>query len=324
MNTINSCRRMLITGALGHIGSGLIHSLRPGEFDEVILLDNLSTQRYGSLFNLPSGVPFRFIEADIRTADLSSLLRSVDAVVHLAALTDAANSLERRDEVMDINLHGTSRVAEACLNTRCRLFFPSTTSVYGVQKGLVDETCPHLAPQSPYAESKLAAERRLLDMRRAGLDVVICRLGTIFGPSIGMRFHTAVNKFIWQAVTGQPLTVWTTALNQKRPYLDLQDAIQAIRFVLANPVPKESLYNVVTVNSTVQAILDILRRYVSNIEVQLTDSPIMNQLSYEISAERFAAAGFVVHGDLERGIAGTVDYLRGIRWQPTGTPRFNV
>jgi len=304
--------KILITGALGHIGSGLIHSIRPGEFDEVILLDNLSTQRYCSLFNLPHGVPFRFIETDIQTADLSALFQGVDAVVHLAALTDAANSLERRDEVMDINLNGTCRVADACCDNNCRLFFPSTTSVYGVQEGLVDETCHDLAPQSPYAESKLAAESRLLEMKTKGLKVVIGRLGTIFGPSVGMRFHTAVNKFIWQAVTGQPLTVWTTALNQNRPYLDLQDAIRAIRFILTSPNLNEPLYNVATVNSTVQNILNILQKHISKIEVQLTDSPIMNQLSYEISAQRFAAAGFVVHGDLERGIADTVEYLRGI------------
>lgn len=304
--------KILITGALGHIGSGLIHSIRPGEFDEVILLDNLSTQRYGSLFNLPQGVPFRFIEADIRTADLSALFQGMDAVVHLAALTDAANSLARRDEVMDINLNGTRRVAEACHENRCRLFFPSTTSVYGEQEGLVDETCLNLAPQSPYAESKLAAENLLLKMKNKGLNVVICRLGTIFGPSIGMRFHTAVNKFIWQAVTGQPLTVWTTALNQKRPYLDLRDATHAIRFILTNPNLHEPLYNVVTVNSTVQSILNLLQKHINKFEVQLTDSPIMNQLSYEISATRFAAAGFAVRGDLDRGIADTVEYLKGI------------
>jgi UDP-glucose 4-epimerase len=304
--------KILITGALGHIGSGLIHSIRPGDFDEVILLDNLSTQRYCSLFNLPRDVPFRFIESDIRTANLSALFQGMDAVVHLAALTDAANSLDRRDEVMDINLEGTRRVAEACLQNGCRLFFPSTTSVYGVQSGLVDETCSELKPQSPYAESKLAAEQLLLKRNTVGLNVVICRLGTIFGPSIGMRFHTAVNKFIWQAVMGQPLTVWTTALNQKRPYLDLNDAIAAIRFVLTNPDLSEPLYNVVTVNSTVQDILDTLRKHVKNFEVQLTDSPIMNQLSYEISANRFAIAGFVVRGDLDRGIAGTIEQLKGV------------
>ena len=287
MKKLQTGKRVLITGALGHIGSGLIHSLRPGEFEEVILLDNLSTQRYSSLFNLPEGVPFRFIEADIRAADFVPLLQGVNAVIHLAALTDAANSLSRRDEVMEINFEGTRRIAEACLQTGCRLLFPSTTSVYGVQSGLVDEACRELKPQSPYAESKLAAENLLLEMR--GLDTVICRLGTIFGPSAGMRFHTAVNKFIWHAVMGEPLTVWRTALDQKRSYLDLSDAIQAVRFVLAQKTMREPLYNVVTLNATVQDILDAVRRYAGDFTVQLTDSPIINQLSYEVSSERFIA-----------------------------------
>lgn len=310
MKNSTACRRVLITGALGHIGSGLIHSLRPGDFDEVVLLDNLSTQRYGALFHLPEGVPFRFVEADIRTAGLRDLLEGMDAVVHLAALTDAANSLNRRDEVMEINLEGTRRVADACLQTGCRLVFPSTTSVYGVQAGLVDETCAELKPQSPYAESKLAAEEAVLDMRGRGLDAVVCRLGTIFGPSPGMRFHTAVNKFIWQAVLGRPVTVWRTALHQKRPYLDLADAVRAIRFVLApKPLPA-ALYNVVTLNATVQDILDAIGPHTGGCAVELTDSPIMNQLSYEISAARFEAEGFEFRGDLKRGVAEEIAWLK--------------
>lgn len=306
--------KILITGALGHIGSGLIHSFLPGEFEEVVLLDNLSTQRYCSLFNLPKGVPFRFVEEDVRTADLPSLFQGMDAVIHLAALTDAANSLDRRDEVMSINLDGTLRVADACLKNGCRLLFPSTTSVYGVQSGLVDETCTELKPQSPYAESKLAAEEQLLQMREtAGLIVVICRLGTIFGPSIGMRFHTAVNKFIWQAVMGLPITVWTTALNQKRPYLDLKDAIAAIRFFLTQKETGEPLYNIVTLNATVQEILNEIEPLVESLDVQLTDSPIMNQLSYEVSSESFLNSGFTFEGDLSFGISGAVELLEGLR-----------
>ena len=136
--------------------------------------------------------------------------------------------------------------------------------------------------------------------------MVIGRLGTIFGPSIGMRFHTAVNKFIWLAVMGEPLTVWSTALNQKRPYLDLNDAIQAIRFFLAKKELNYPLYNVVTLNATVQDILEAIRRHIPKFEIQLTDSPIMNQLSYEISARRFAAEGFKSSGDLNRGIGETI------------------
>jgi len=98
--------KILVTGALGHIGSRFIHSLRPGDFDKVVLLDNLATQRYGSLFNLPDGVPFHFIEADIFKADLESLFSGTDVVIHLAAITDAAGSFEIRDQVERVTMKG--------------------------------------------------------------------------------------------------------------------------------------------------------------------------------------------------------------------------
>ena len=92
--------RLLITGALGHIGSRFIHSLKPDQnFGEIVLLDNLSTQRYSSLFDLPRGVSFRFIEDDVCTANLKEYFAGIDAVVHLAAITDAPRSFEIQDQV---------------------------------------------------------------------------------------------------------------------------------------------------------------------------------------------------------------------------------
>jgi nucleoside-diphosphate-sugar epimerase len=57
--------KLVITGALGHIGSALIHALTPRDVTQVILIDDLSTQRYCSLFNLPPGIEWKFVEADI-------------------------------------------------------------------------------------------------------------------------------------------------------------------------------------------------------------------------------------------------------------------
>ena len=56
----------------------------------------------------------------------------------------------------------------------------------------------------------------------------ILRLGTILGFSKGIRFHTAVNKFCFQASLSQELTVWRTVLHQRRPYLILEDFNRAI------------------------------------------------------------------------------------------------
>ena len=201
-------KKIVVTGALGHIGSAFIHSVVAEDDFEVTLIDDMSAQRYCSLFNLPLGGKFKFVEADVCTADLDELLKGADTVIHLAAITDAASSFDRKDEVERVNFDATVRVANACLKIGASLIFPSTTSVYGVQESLVDESCTpeQLKPQSPYAEAKLKSEQWLASCD--GLKYVVLRLGTIFGVSPGMRFHTAVNKFIWQACMGQPLTVW--------------------------------------------------------------------------------------------------------------------
>jgi UDP-glucose 4-epimerase len=314
--------KIVITGALGHIGSRLIHDILPGEFREVVLLDNLLTQRYGSLFNLPGGVPFRFHAADILTADLAGLFQGAHAVVHLAAVTDAAASFERPEEAERVNLEGTERVARACLEAGARLIALSTTSVYTPASASVDEGCSgaDLQPRTPYAVSKLRAEGMLAALGASrGLRFTVCRFGTIYGVSPGMRFHTAVNRFAWQAAMGEPLTVWRTALNQLRPYLDVSDAARALKFVLRADLFDNSVHNVLTENATVAELLAILRAHAPDLAISEVDSPAMNALSYRVSCERFKAKGFAFHGSLAKGVGETFALLRNARSAGAGT-----
>ncbi|MDB5049665.1 MAG: nucleoside-diphosphate sugar epimerase [Fibrobacteres bacterium] len=308
--------RIVVTGALGHIGSSLIRelpSLLPGR--PIMLVDNMLTQRYCSLFDLPKQGDYTFQEADILTADLDKLLQPGDAVVHLAAITDAANSFQNPGKVEEVNADGTERVARACAAKGCKLLFLSSTSVYGTQAEEVDEECgpDELKPQSPYAESKLKGEAMLTGLgRTAGLRYVIFRFGTIFGVSPGMRFHTAINKFVWQACLGSPITVWRTAIDQQRPYLDLSDAVRAIGFALSKDLFDGKIYNVLTLNTTVRSIADAIKRFVPDLQVKLVDERIMNQLSYRVANERFRKAGFEFQGNLETGIRESVERLSAL------------
>lgn len=307
-------KKILITGALGHIGSRLIRDLPDALAGELVLLDNLESQRYCSLFNLPKKFRYSFFEDDVRTADMDKYLADVDAVIHLAALTNAESSQSRVAEVEAVNLDGLKRVADACVKNKVKLFFPSTTSVYGSQAARVDETCQELQPQSPYATTKLAAERYLSRLGvEQGLKFVVCRLGTIFGASVGMRYHTAVNKFLWQAVTGQPLTVWQTAWRQKRPYLDLGDCVRALSLILEKGLFDGRIYNVLTNNFTVEEIVNQIKSFVPGATVKYVDSPIMNQLSYEVDDSRFRAQGYVPRGSLETGIGESINLLSAIK-----------
>jgi len=308
-------RRILVTGALGHIGSSLIRGLPPDGYDEVLLMDDLSTQRYCALFNLPREVPFRFIEADICSTPLERYFDGVEVVIHLAAITNAVGSFEIQDQVERVNFKGTELVARACLKTGSKLIFPSTTSVYGTQAQVIDEDCSaeELKPQSPYASSKLQAEQLLKELgTNEGLKFFVARFGTIFGTSSGMRFHTAINKFCWQACTGQPITVWRTALAQKRPYLDLGDAVRALDFVVETNNFDNQIYNVLTTNVTVQEIVDLIRGHIPDVEISLVDSQIMNQLSYTVSNDKFRKLGFDFQGQLTQGIAETIHLIQGV------------
>ena len=125
-----------------------------------------------------------------------------------------------------------------------------------------------------------------------------------------MRFHTAVNKFCWQAVMGQPLSVWRTAYDQKLPYLALSDAVRAIPHIIEHDLFDGRTYNVLTLNATVREVVDAVRQFAPRVKISFVDSPIMNQLSYEVSAQRFLERDFVFTGDLRRGIGETISLLR--------------
>lgn len=306
--------KLVITGALGHIGSKaarLVPSLFPES--EIILIDDLTTQRYASLFNLPAQGSYTFIEGDVLKLDLKSIFSEANAVIHLAAITDATKSFENREQVEHVNFTTSLRVAEACAVVGAKMFLISSTSVYGTQKSQVDENCisDELKPQSPYAATKLKEENMVKQKCiKDDLRGVILRFGTIFGTSPGMRFHTAINKFCWQAAMNTPLTVWKTAYDQKRPYLDLTDAIRSIAFFLKSNQFNGKVYNVVTLNATVREVISSIQEFIPSLEIEFVDSIIMNQLSYEVLTTRLGEENFIFQGDLKQGIKDTISLLK--------------
>ena len=125
-----------------------------------------------------------------------------------------------------------------------------------------------------------------------------------------MRFHTAINKFCWQAVMGKPLTIWKTAYDQKRPYLDLGDAVRAIAFFLDKDKFDGRVYNVVTLNSTVREMVETIQTFIPELNTDFVDSKIMNQLSYEVINTRLDEENFIFQGNIKQGIKDTIFLLK--------------
>jgi len=305
--------QVLITGGLGHIGSYLIRS---SHSYDVTVVDDLSTERYCSLFNFKNGeqkISFQKRDFD----DLSVReLSQFDIIIHLAAKTNAAASFGCRDDIEKINVNRTSNLIDKASSAGIKLFvFPSSTSVYGVAKDIVTEDdLECVNPQSPYAESKIEIERILQSCK---MPHVIFRFGTIFGTSPGMRFHTAVNKFCFQACIGEPLTVWKENFNQKRPYLDLLDASAVINLACCmiderphetNRICFNQIYNVATGNYTAAEVIQEIRKRV-DVKVEMVNTPLLNQYSYEVSCRKISETGFSAKGSLKDGIKHTLELL---------------
>ncbi|MCF6176088.1 MAG: SDR family oxidoreductase [Victivallaceae bacterium] len=309
--------KIVIAGALGHIGSKVIRYL-PIVFPgcKIVMIDNMSAQRYCSLFGLSEiNAEYEFIEGDVLDLDLKATFNGANVVIQLAAITDATNSFNIKDELEHNNFNTTRKIAEACLEANTPILHLSSTSVYGTQEDSVDESCSleQLQPQSPYAETKLKEERLLNDFGKShGLRFVTCRFGTICGTSPGMRFHTAVNKFCWQAVNRQGLTVWRTALHQRRPYLDLDDAVRAIAFIIKNNLFDGNIYNVLTANKTVNDIIEAIKVYIPEVNINFVDTAIMNQLSYNVERKKFEQLGFEFRGSVNKRIEDTIKLFKKV------------
>lgn len=305
--------RILVTGALGHIGSNFIRSSRMSSSEvEFVLVDNMSTQRFCSLFNLDSA-RYTMIEGGVLEVVTPDLVASASAVVHLAAIADPGLSMISSDEVYQHNLGNTRHVVKACLAAGVPLVFPSSTSVYGGHSLAITESSETLRPHTPYAMCKLAEEELIKEAFASGLSGAILRFGTVFGTSPGMRFHTAVNRFCWQASLGLPLSVFRTAMNQVRPYLGVQDASNALAHTVLGAVYQPVPLNVASCNMTVAEILHELRRVVPDLVVQEIDSPVMNQDSYGVSTVLASELGYTFESDLASGVGETMELLNGIR-----------
>lgn len=314
---------VLVTGGSGYLGSALIRELPKAFRGEAIrVLDNQMRERYVSLWNLPAGVPYEFLEGDIRNPEsVRQALQDVDTVFSLSDITNAPLSFERKELTWETNHTGVLQLFDRSVAAGVRKFvYTSTCSVYGPTTGVVTEDAV-CAPASPYGESKLAAER---EMRRRAEEIDFdwtgLRFGTIYGWTIGMRFDTIINRFTYLAAQGRPLTVYDTAWKEKRPYLSAKDAMQAYLIGATNPKAKGHVFNVVHENANMETIIGAIKSVYPDVQVTTTKTPSLNQLSYEVDGSRFRALGFRPKVGIVEGVRELAGKFKGIRPVPLPAP----
>ncbi len=308
--------KIMITGACGHIGSYIVENIhRIKKVKNVSLIDNLSSKRYSSLFNIGKNkkIKFDFFNIDLSKKNSLRNFKKYDVVIHCASFTNAEDSFNIKKEMFRNNLNCMKNIIKFCKKNKSNLIHLSSTSVYGKKAKIVKENDKHLLkPQSPYAEIKIK-EENLLNQNKKNLSYISFRLGTITGVSKGIRFHTAVNKFCLSAATNGYIQIYKTAYNQYRPYLSLRDAFKIFQFCIENKVFNNQIFNALSGNFTVKQILKKIKKNKKKIKIKFINSPIMNKLSYFVDTSKIKNLGLRLNSNIEYDIKQTLNLFNAIK-----------
>jgi GDP-4-dehydro-6-deoxy-D-mannose reductase len=195
----------------------------------------------------------RGLPVDVDVTDARAVARAVAAtapaaVVHLAALSSVGASWEDAGETWRVNTVGTVNVLEAVRVERpdTRVLVASTGEVYGRAEQVPTPEDAPIAPVSPYAASKAAAELACEQSRRAGVDVVVARAFQHEGPGRDERF--AIGSWAVQIARAEESgggTVRVGDLTARRDITDVRDVSHAYTLLL-DPAVSAGTYNVAT------------------------------------------------------------------------------
>jgi nucleoside-diphosphate-sugar epimerase len=225
--------KILVTGNQGYIGPLLGRHLRrtmPGA--ALIGYDTgyfaLSTTNAAVW---PERVYDEQICGDVR--DISpSLLREVDAVVALAAISNDPMGATYAAVTDQVNRGSVVRLAEMSVAAGVKHFvFASSCSVYGFAPGAARKESDPLNPQTAYARSKIETEKALAEMNLAGMTATCLRFATACGMSDRLRLDLVLNDFVACAITSRKITVLSDG-TPWRPLIDVRDMSRAIEWAL--------------------------------------------------------------------------------------------
>jgi len=301
-------KRVVVTGALGYLGTKLIEKLAAVPQLEILAIDRVQASNPDVSTAIARG-RVHLVDGDILELPLDRYFERVTTVYHLAADVPSGTGSSDPASMYRVNVDGTRRVAEACADKGCHLIYPSTTSVYAKSGGTVLEADAHqwLGPQTPYADSVFRAESGLRDFAAlSGLTYHVVRLGSLFGVSTGMHFRNAVQAFCLEAVTTGRVTVWESGLHQRRPYCHVDDAARVLMFLARDKQLTGTMVHAASHHETGSMIAEMIRAFRPGLDIRAISHEAMNHFSYDVSCERLARAGFQFQGSLRRAVAQVI------------------
>lgn len=277
--------KVLVTGAAGFLGSVLVPLLLEKDY-QVKALDKFYF-RIDSLKAVKNNPDLEIVNADTRQFN-PSLLDDVSVVIDLAAIGQPDPQVLIDPALYyEINYLAPVRVATLSrIKGVKKYIFPSTCSVYGVQKDIANENSK-VNPLDSYAETKSLVEEPILKLNRDGFNVTILRLTTLYGYSPKMRFDLLLNGMTLSAYQDNKIMILGDG-KQGRPIVHVRDAANAIVKVIESEEDKVKgeVFNIGSndQNFKVYEVAELIRSVYKDIEFEYYGNP--DKRSYEVNFDK--------------------------------------
>lgn len=320
-----------VTGADGFIGSHLVEALvKSGENVRAMVQYNaLGTRGWLDAIDPHALGEVEVVAGDIRDAALTlAFLRGVDTAYHLAALIAIPYSYEAPASYVATNTVGTLNILEAARNLGTnRLIHTSTSEVYGsAQIVPIDETHP-LQAQSPYAASKIAADKLAESFHLSfGLPVVTLRPFNTFGPRQSTR--AVIPTIITQVVAGAE-ELHLGSATPTRDFTFVEDTAaafiavgQATASEVVGGVLNAGSGSEISVGDLAAKIASMIGRSATIVEDPLRKRPVKSEVHRLIcdSGRLRALTGWTPRHSLEEGLQTTIAWFT----EPANLARYRV
>lgn len=310
--------RILVTGNKGYIGTVMTRILLSEGFEVTGLDSDLYERSVFGDDSVTGGIPpISYLRKDIRDLTPSDL-KNVDAIFHLCALSNDPLCNFNPELTYEINHKGSLKLAKLAKKVGIQRFILSSScSVYGDSKQDIVNEESEVNPITPYAISKVRAERSISKLADSDFCPTFLRSSTAYGLSPMLRFDLVVNNFVaWSFTKGTVLlksdgTAW-------RPFTHIRDITRAFISVLKSPIDvvHNQIFNVGKneENHQIKDVAEIVKAIVPNSELKYAKGAEPDKRSYRVEFDKISQAipGFKPEWNVQKGAKELYDAYKKV------------
>jgi len=285
--------KILVTGNMGYIGPSVVEQLR-ASYPESTLV-GFDIGYYANCITSAEVLPECRVNlqyfGDMRQFP-AEVLNGVNAIVHLAAISNDPIGNRFEEVTLDINYRSSVNLAKEAKEAGVKSFvFASSCSMYGSAEDSARTEKSPLNPLTAYAKSKVYTERDLEPLADRGFKVTCLRFATACGWSDRLRLDLVLNDFVAGAVASKRITILSDG-TPWRPLINVKDMARAIDWAIRRDVVNGGEFLAVNVGSDewnyqVKSLAEAVASQIPGVEVSINKDAQPDKRSYKVNFDLF-------------------------------------